>query len=139
MPRTKRDSGLTDNLGTGSLGKTSPACVVRAYNAEGYQEEKFQRPTRSFTSNNLTANRVLAISPWYEPSYERPDPWLFTDRSALPIGAIPSPAGQRAQRLDASFQQVVFSSYAMQVVAAFMMLVMIYLFGPWSPYPASGV
>ncbi len=36
---------------------------MRAYNAEGYQEEKFQRPTRSYTSNNLSANRVMAIIP----------------------------------------------------------------------------
>ena len=61
MPRFKRIQTLTDNLNRVTRENLTGLRVVRAYNAEGYQEGKFQEANQALTSNNLAANRVMAI------------------------------------------------------------------------------
>ena len=105
--------------------------MVRAYNAEGYQEEKFQEANQKLTSNNLSANRVMAIMfPGMNLVMNGLTLAIYWIGAYL-IGAIPLTGGAAVtQRLDVFSNMVVFSSYAMQVVAAFMMLVMIYIIWP---------
>ena len=128
MPRFKRIQALTDNLNRVTRENLTGLRVVRAYNAEGYQEEKFQEANQELTSNNLSANRVMAIMfPGMNLVMNGLTLAIYWIGAYL-IGAIPLTGGAAVtQRLDVFSNMVVFSSYAMQVVAAFMMLVMIYI------------
>ena len=131
MPRFKRIQALTDNLNRVTRENLTGLRVVRAYNAEGYQEEKFQEANQKLTSNNLSANRVMAIMfPGMNLVMNGLTLAIYWIGAYL-IGAIPLTGGAAVtQRLDVFSNMVVFSSYAMQVVAAFMMLVMIYIIWP---------
>lgn len=139
MPRFKRIQALTDNLNRVTRENLTGLRVVRAYNAEGYQEEKFQEANQKLTSNNLSANRVMAIMfPGMNLVMNGLTLAIYWIGAYL-IGAIPLTGGAAVtQRLDVFSNMVVFSSYAMQVVAAFMMLVMIYIIWPRVSVPASG-
>ena len=61
VPRFKRIQGLTDNLNRVTREQLTGIRVVRAYNAEEYQEKKFSDTNEELTRTNLTANRVMAI------------------------------------------------------------------------------
>ena len=131
MPRFKRIQTLTDNLNRVTRENLTGLRVVRAYNAEGYQEGKFQEANQALTSNNLAANRVMAIMfPGMNLVMNGLTLAIYWIGAYL-IGAIPlTGAPAVAQRVGVFSDMVVFSSYAMQVVAAFMMLVMIYIIWP---------
>lgn len=131
MPRFKRIQTLTDNLNRVTRENLTGLRVVRAYNAEGYQEEKFQEANQALTSNNLAANRVMAIMfPGMNLVLNGLTLAIYWIGAYL-IGAIPlTGAPAVAERVGVFSDTVVFSSYAMQVVAAFMMLVMIYIIWP---------
>lgn len=131
MPRFKRIQTLTDNLNRVTRENLTGLRVVRAYNAEDYQEKKFQTANDQLTSNNLTANRIMAIVfPGMNLVMNGLTLSIYWIGAYL-IGAIPlTGAPAIAQRVGLFSDMVVFSSYAMQVVAAFMMLVMIYIIWP---------
>ena len=131
MPRFKRIQTLTDSLNRVTRENLTGLRVVRAYNAEGYQEGKFQEANQALTSNNLAANRVMAIMfPGMNLVMNGLTLAIYWIGAYL-IGAIPlTGAPAVAQRVGVFSDMVVFSSYAMQVVAAFMMLVMIYIIWP---------
>ena len=131
MPRFKRIQTLTDNLNRVTRENLTGLRVVRAYNAEGYQEGKFQEANQALTSNNLAANRGMAIMfPGMNLVMNGLTLAIYWIGAYL-IGAIPlTGAPAVAQRVGVFSDMVVFSSYAMQVVAAFMMLVMIYIIWP---------
>jgi ATP-binding cassette subfamily B multidrug efflux pump len=100
--------------------------VVRAYNAESYQEAKFEVANDDLTSTNLFTSRTMAVM----------SPIISTVMSLLSlsiyiIGAILiSAAPSLNLRLELFSDMIVFSSYAMQVVMAFMMLVLIFMIVP---------
>lgn len=131
MPRFKRIQTLTDNLNRVTRENLTGLRVVRAYNAEVYQEGKFQAANQALTSNNLAANRVMAIMfPGMNLVMNGLTLAIYWIGAYL-IGAIPlTGAPAVAQRVGVFSDMVVFSSYAIQVVAAFMMLVMIYIIWP---------
>ena len=131
MPWFKRIQTLTDNLNRVTRENLTGLRVVRAYNAEDYQEKKFQTANDELTSNNLTANRIMAIMfPGMNLVMNGLTLSIYWIGAYL-IGAIPlTGAPAIAQRVGLFSDMVVFSSYAMQVVAAFMMLVMIYIIWP---------
>lgn len=100
--------------------------VVRAYNAESYQEEKFERASSELTSTNLFANRIMALL--------MPTMTLVTSRMSLTtywIGAYLINAAEMAERLSIFSDMVVFSSYAMQVILAFTMLTILFIMLPY--------
>lgn len=131
MPRFKKIQSLVDDLNRVTRENLTGLRVVRAYNAEGYQDGKFQAANDTLTDNNLKANHIMSIM--------MPGMTLVMNGLSLAIywigayliGAIPL-TGQPAvlERLDVFSNMVVFSSYAMQLVMAFMMLVMIYIMWP---------
>ncbi len=131
MPKFKKIQSLTDNLNRVTRENLTGLRVIRAYNAEGYQEEKFQVANDELTGNNLSANRIMAMM--------MPGMNLIMNGLTLAIYWIGAflidgiaPTGQAAilERVDVFSNMVVFISYAMQVVMAFMMLVMIYILWP---------
>lgn len=131
MPRFKRIQTLTDNLNRVTRENLTGLRVVRAYNAEGYQEEKFRQANDALTSNNLSANRVMAIM--------LPGMALVMNGLSLAIywigaflidGVAVTNQAAAMERLRLFSDMVVFTTYAMQVVMSFMMLVMIYIMWP---------
>ena len=125
IPRFRRIQGLTDNVNRVTRENLAGIRVVRAYNAESYQERKSEDANVELTDTNLSANRALAVM--------FPTLMLVMNGLALAIywiGAILiDGAAVESQALLFS-DMVVFSSYAMQVVMAFIMLVMIFMILP---------
>lgn len=125
MPRFKKMQTLTDNLNRVTRENLTGLRVVRAYNAEHYQEEKFDQANQELTATQLYTNRGMAIML----------PMMTALMSGLSlaiywIGANLINAAQAMDRLAIFSNMVVFSSYAVQVIMSFMMLVMIFILLP---------
>lgn len=125
LPKFKRIQGLTDNLNRVTRENLTGLRVVRAYNAEGYQEEKFEKANEELTGTNLKAQRAMQVmSPMMS---------LIMNGITLGIywiGAYLIDAADMLDKLPLFSNMVVFSSYAMQVIMAFMMLTMIFVMLP---------
>ena len=125
IPRFKRIQGLTDNVNRVTRENLSGIRVVRAYNAESYQEAKSEEANRELTDTNLSANRAMATM--------FPAMMLVMNGLSLAIywiGATLIDAAAMEDQLVLFSDMVVFSSYAMQVVMSFIMLVMIFMILP---------
>ena len=125
IPRFKRIQGLTDNVNRVTRENLSGIRVVRAYNAESYQEAKSEEANRELTDTNLSANRAMATM--------FPAMMLVMNGLSLAIywiGATLIDAAAMQDQLVLFSDLVVFSSYAMQVVMSFIMLVMIFMILP---------
>jgi ATP-binding cassette subfamily B protein len=125
MPRFKKIQTLTDNLNRVTRENLTGLRVVRAYNAESYQEKKFDVANKDLTNNNLFANRLTAII--------FPGMSLIANGITLSIywiGAYLINAAGLLDKITIFSNMVVFSSYAMQVVMAFMILAMIFVMLP---------
>ncbi len=125
IPRFKRIQGLTDNVNRVTRENLSGIRVVRAYNAESYQEAKSEEANRELTDTNLSANRAMATM--------FPAMMLVMNGLSLAIywiGATLIDAAAMEDQLTLFSDMVVFSSYAMQVVMSFIMLVMIFMILP---------
>ncbi len=125
LPRFKKMQRLTDNLNRITRENLTGLRVVRAYNAEKYQESKFTDANNELTRNNLSANRALAImSPLMS---------LVMNGISLGIywiGAYLIDAAGMQDKLTIFSNMVVFSSYSMQVIMSFMMLAVIFVILP---------
>ncbi len=126
VPRFRIMQRLTDNVNRITEEGLTGVRVVRAYNAESYQEAKFEVANEELTSTNLFTSRTMAVM----------SPVISTVMSLLSlsiyvIGAILiSAASGYGLRLELFSDMIVFSSYAMQVVMAFMMMVIILMIIP---------
>ena len=134
VPRFRRIQGLTDVLNRVTREHLTGIRVVRAYNAEAYQEAAFGRANDDITRTNLTANRVMAVM---NPGMSLISAGLTL--SVYTIGAhLINDAGQ-PERLGLFADMVVFSSYAMQVIMAFMLLTMVFILLPRAQVAATRV
>lgn len=125
LPKFKRVQKLTDNLNRIARENITGLRVVRAYNAENYQEDKFEVANKELTSTNLFTNSVLA--------FLMPSISLIMSGLSLAIywvGAIVINEADLPSKMTLFSDMIVFSSYAMQVVMAFMMLIMIFMILP---------
>ncbi len=125
LPKFQIIQKLTDNLNRVTRENLTGIRVVRAYNAEKYQEEKFEKANDELTSTNLFANRVMALL--------MPTMTFVTSGISLVIywiGAYLIDAAEMSERLAIFSDMVVFSSYAMQVIMAFTMLTMMFIMLP---------
>lgn len=125
LPKFQIIQKLTDQLNRVTRENLTGIRVVRAYNAEKFQEEKFERANEELTSTNLFANRVMALL--------MPTMTFVTSGISLAIywiGAYLIDAAEMTQRLSLFSDMVVFSSYAMQVIMAFTMLTMMFIMLP---------
>lgn len=131
LPKFKIVQQLTDNLNRVTRENLTGVRVVRAYNAEDYQETKFNKANDEMTKTNLFTNRIMAIM--------MPGMSLIMNGLTLAIywiGAYLINGADIPDRLSLFSDMVVYSSYAMQVVMAFMMLVMIFIMLPRSAVSA---
>lgn len=125
MPKFKKMQVLTDNLNRVTRENLTGLRVVRAYNAEGYQEEKFEAANEELTSTQLFTNRSMAVMM----------PMMSALLSGMSlaiywIGAYLINGAGAMDRLSLFSNMIVFSSYAMQVIFSFMMVVMIFILWP---------
>lgn len=125
LPRFRKIQTLTDNLNRVTRENLTGIRVVHAYNAEDYQEKKFEKANSELMENNLFANRVMAIL--------MPGMNIVMNGMSLAIywiGALLINEAQLVDRIGLFSDMVVFSSYAMQVVMSFMMMTMIFIMLP---------
>ena len=125
LPKFKIMQKLTDNLNRVTRENLTGVRVVRAYNAEGYQEEKFENANQKLTKTTLFTNRIMAIM--------GPGMTLIMSMLSLAIywiGAYLINKASLFDRLEIFSNMVVYSSYAIQVVMAFIMLIVIFILLP---------
>lgn len=125
MPKFKKMQTLTDNLNRVIRENLTGLRVVRAYNAEGYQEDKFEQVNEELTSTQLYTNRGMSVMM----------PMMSALMSGMSlaiywIGAYLINGADAIDRLSLFSNMVVFSSYSVQVIMSFMMLVMIIVLWP---------
>ena len=126
FPKFRLVQKLTDNLNGVTRENLTGVRVVRAYNAEEYQQKKFEKANTDLTKTQLFTSRAMAIMM----------PMMTMIMSGLTlaiywvgaylIGDLPT----GAERYEMFAQMSAFSGYAMQVVMAFMMLAMIFIILP---------
>lgn len=125
MPKFRKLQILTDNINRVTRENLTGLRVVRAYNAENYQETKFEKANDELKRTQLFANRTMTIL--------MPGIMLVMNGLTLAVywvGAyLINDAGMQ-DKLTLFSDMIVFSQYAMQVVMAFMMLVMIFVLVP---------
>ncbi|WP_462409444.1 ABC transporter ATP-binding protein [Neobacillus sp. Marseille-QA0830] len=125
LPKFRVIQTLTDQLNRVTRENLSGIRVVRAYNAEGYQEEKFEQANNELTRTNLFTGRTMAIL--------FPSIGLMMSGMNLAIywiGAVIINNAALPDRLSRFSDMVVFSSYAMQIIMSFMMLSMVFIMMP---------
>ena len=126
MPKFKRLQSLTDDINQVTRENLTGLNVVRAYNAEEYQEEKFEKVNKDLTDTHWFTSKTMA--------FMMPTIMMIMNGLSLAIYWIGAVLINDAQDIQGKFSlfsdMVVFSSYAMQVVMSFMMLVMIFIMLP---------
>lgn len=125
LPKMKKIQNLTDKITTVTRENLTGIQVVRAYNASDYQERKLDKANRDLTNANLYANTSMAFML----------PGIQTVMSGLTLsicwlGAYLIDSASFPRKIELFSDMIVFSSYAMQVIMAFMMLVMIFMLLP---------
>lgn len=127
LPRFKKIQTLTDNLNRVTRENLTGVRVVRAYNAENYEEQKFEKANNDITQNHLFTQRVMAIM--------SPAMSMLMSGLSLAIYWIGAHLINEAPLVSKSVlmgDMVVFMSYSVQVIMAFIMLVMIFVLTPRS-------
>jgi ATP-binding cassette subfamily B protein len=134
MPKFKKMQQLTDNLNRVTRENLTGLNVVRAYNAEKYQEAKFEKANDELTSTNLFAQRTM--------TFMMPSIQLVMSGLALAIywiGAVLIDNAGLADKVTLFSDMMVFSQYAIQVVMSFMLLVMIFMILPRATVSANRI
>jgi len=125
MPRFKIVQKLTDKINMVTRENLTGIRVVRAFNAENYQEEKFKEVNNNLTNTQLFNQRTFAIM--------SPIMYLvmhFLTLSIYFVGANLIKNALMIDKLTLFGDMVVFSSYAMQVIMSFLILAMIFMIVP---------
>ena len=125
FPKFKVIQTYTDNLNRVTRENLTGIRVVRAYNAESYQQKKFEKANEDLTYTHLFTGRVMSIM--------MPGMQLIMSGLSLAIywiGAHLTNAAQMTEKIDLFSEMVVFSAYAIQVVMAFTMMIMIFIMAP---------
>lgn len=125
IPKFKKIQKLTDNLNGITRENLTGLRVVRAYNAEEYQLNKFNKANTELTDTNMFTQKIMALM--------SPTMSLVMNGLSLAIywvGAYMINEALGLDKLSIFSDMVVFSSYSMQVIMAFMMLTMLFIIYP---------
>ena len=125
LPKFKKLQELTDDINRVTRENITGINVVRAYNAEKYQESKFETANNNLTKTQLFTSRTMSLKM----------PKIQLIMSGLPlaiywIGAYLINKADMMSKITLFSDMVTFSSYAMQIVMAFMMMVMVFIILP---------
>ena len=125
VPGFRKIQSLTDNINRVARENLSGVRVVRAYNAEKYQEDKFAKANEELTSVNLFTQKMMAIM--------MPAMTLISSGLTLSIywiGVYLIDKAELTEKIGLFSDMIVFSSYAMQVILSFMMLTFTFIILP---------
>jgi len=125
FPKFKLVQKLTDNLNRITRENLTGIRVIRAFNAEDYQQKKFERANEELKNLQLFNQRAMGLL--------SPVMSLISSTLSLSIYFIGANLINQANMMDKLTlfgDMVVFSSYAMQVLMSFMMLIMIFVIYP---------
>ena len=125
IPKFKVRQQLTDRLNLVTRENLTGIDVIRAYNAEDYQTQKFEEANIDFTNTNIFVNRVMATM----------HPSIFIIMNALTlaiywIGAVLIQNTTAGNELILFSDMIVFSTYAMQVIMSLLMLIVVFAVFP---------
>ena len=125
VPKFRKIQTYIDNLNRISRESLTGTRVVRAFNAEEYQNNKFEKANNDITKTHLFINKFMSVF----------DPAMMIVMNGLPlsiyvIGAFLISNAGMLDKLKIFSDMMVFSSYAIQVVMSFVMLVMIFFMLP---------
>lgn len=121
----KKMQKLTDNLNQVTRENLTGIRVVRAYNAEEFQEKKFENVNNEFTNTQLFTGRIMA--------FMNPLMSLVMNGISLAVYWIGAVIINQAALSDIAAlfgDMVVFMSYGMQIISSFMMLAMMFMIAP---------
>ena len=125
IPKFKIVQKLNDNLNRVTRENLNGIRVVYAYNAHDYQANKFEKVNQELTQTNLYVNRIMALL--------SPSMALVMSSVSLEIywaGAMIINQASSLDRLGLFSDMVVFSSYAIQVIMAFVIISMTFIILP---------
>lgn len=134
IPRFKKVQKLTDKLNGVTRENLTGIRVVRAFNAEKYQENKFENTNNELTNIMLFNQKKFA--------FMQPIMYLVMYGLTLSIyfiGAYLIKDALMVDKLPIFGDMIVFSSYAMQVIMAFVMLSMIFMILPRAQVSANRI
>ena len=131
FPRFKRIQWLQDSLNQSARENLTGIRVVRAYNAEAYQEKKFENVNTELLENSLYANRTMTLlSPFMGLVMNCLNMSIYWIGAVLISLVAAGGATGIAARVDIFADMIVFMSYAMQVIMSFIMIVMVIIIAP---------
>jgi len=134
IPKFRKMQVLTDNITRVTRENLTGLRVVKAYNADKYQEKKFEDANEELTSTQMYTNRAMSIM--------NPLMTIIMNGLSLAIywvGAYMIQAATMMDKLTIFSNMVVFSSYAIQVIMSFMMLIMIFIMFPRASVAANRI
>ncbi len=125
LPKFKIIQKLIDNINSLARENLSGIRVVRAFNAEKYQEDRFEKANDAVTNTQMFTQRSMASMM----------PMMFLIMNLLTlgiyfVGAFLINNSLMVDKIDLFSNMVVFSSYAMQVIMSFLMLAIIFIMYP---------
>lgn len=134
LPKFRKIQTLTDNLNRVTREGLTGTRVVRAFNAECYQETKFEKVNDDVTKNNLFINRMMSLL----------DPAMSLIMNGLPlsiyiIGASLIANSAFPEKITLFANMTIFSGYAIQVVMSFVMLIAIFIMFPRAQVAATRI
>ncbi len=125
VPKFKIIQKLTDSVNNLIRENLTGIKVVRAFNAEKYQEEKFEKTNEELTNTQLFNQKTFALL----------SPIMFMIMNVLAlviyfIGAVLIRDASLPDKLTLFGDMIVFSSYAMQVIMSFLLLAFVFVMYP---------
>lgn len=134
LPKFKIVQKLIDNINNLIRENLTGIRVIRAFNGEKYQEEKFEKGNENLTNTQLFNQRAMSVM--------SPVMYLVMNSLTLAIyfiGALLINNAMLGMKISLFSDMVVFSSYAMQVIMSFLMLAMIFIMYPRAAVSASRI
>ncbi len=137
LPRFRKVQKMTDKINRVARENLTGINVVHAFNAEDYQNEKFDEPSKETYDLQIKNQRLFALI----------NPTLTLGMNALTlviywVGAVivnNIAVGDVAGRIAMFSEIVAFSTYATYIVMSFMMLVMIFMMFPQAQVSAERI
>ena len=134
LPRFKKVQKLIDKINSVTRENLTGIRVIRAFNAEGYQQDKFEEVNTNLTNMQLFNQKAFSVlSPvMYLVMY-------FLTLAIYFVGAGLIKDALMAEKLALFGNMIVFSSYAMQIIMSFLMLAMIFMMLPRAQVSANRI
>ena len=134
IPRFKKIQSLTDDINKITRENLTGIRVVRAYNAESYQVNKFEKVNKDLTNTQMFVERLMALI----------NPVMTSVMSGLSLaiywsGAYILNSSLISNRIGIFSDMVVFSSYAVQIIISFMLLGIIFVIYPRASVSANRI